>query len=116
MIRWLFSLPAALLYGFATTTLCAEGSLAGEIGLFLVAAGYLIASTIALWILKDAKRLQCELPYDFGSWVFFLWPVMVPLYLFKTRGWRGMKVIGLFVLIYAAGTLLGLGLMQWLPR
>jgi len=116
MIRWLFSLPAALLYGFATVTLCAEGSRAGEIGLFEVAAGYLVASTIALWILRDAERRRWELPYDFGSWVFFFWPVVVPLYLFKTRGWRGLKVMGLFVLIYATGTLLGLGLMQWLPR
>lgn len=84
--------------------------------MFEVAAGYLVASTIALWILRDAERRRWELPYDFGSWVFFFWPVVVPLYLFKTRGWRGLKVMGLFVLIYATGTLLGLGLMQWLPR
>lgn len=117
MIRWLFSLPAAMLYGAATAALCADGRTpAGSVGLLPVVVSYLFCSTIALWVVMDAERRKRSLPYDFGSWVFFLWPVVVPVYLFKTRGWRGLLPIGGFILIYVTGSLLGLWLLSWAAR
>jgi hypothetical protein len=40
--------------------------------------------------------------YDFGSFVFFLWPVIAPIYLFHTRGLRAFSTIGLFFAIFLA--------------
>ncbi len=37
------------------------------------------------------------MPYDFDSFIFFLWPLAAPVYLFRTRGWRAFGPIGLFV-------------------
>lgn len=55
-----------------------------------------IASTIAegfimaFWVLADARKRQRNLPYDYGSLVFFAWPIAVPIYLFQTRGARAL--------------------------
>src|SRR6266516_2473697 len=48
-----------------------------------------------------------QLPYDFGSFVFFAWWALVPIYLFSTRGWRGIIPLGWFVLLYLAAALFG---------
>jgi len=40
--------------------------------------------------------------YDFGSFVFFLWPVIAPIYLFQTRGLRGFGTIALCFAIFLA--------------
>jgi hypothetical protein len=72
----------------------------------LLAAAFL-ASGIALWVLADARQRQRSIPYDFGSFVFFTWPLLVPIYLFSTRGWRAFAPIGCFILIYLAAALAG---------
>jgi hypothetical protein len=47
-----------------------------------------MALIIAFWVSCDARKRQRELFYDFDSLVFFAWPVVVPVYLFQTRGAR----------------------------
>ena len=60
---------------------------------------------MALWVLADARQHQRSLPYDFGSFVFFAWPLVVPIYLFSTRGWRAFATLGFFLLLYLAAAL-----------
>ena len=62
----------------------------------------LIYSSIALWVITDARLRDRPLPYDFGMFVFLALPVVVPVYLFSTRGWRGFATIGWFLLLYIA--------------
>ena len=51
-----------------------------------VASGYALPFAIAWWVTVDARKRGRELCYDFDSFVYFAWPVAVPVYLFQTRG------------------------------
>ena len=67
-----------------------------------LAAEYLLSAIIASWLVRDAHERGRKATYDFGSFVFFLWPVIAPVYLFQTRGLRAFSTIGLFCLIFFA--------------
>ena len=66
---------------------------------------HLVPAIIALWVLADAAARGDRRSYDFGSFVFFLWPVIAPIYLFQTRGCRAFGTIGLFFAVFIAGIL-----------
>ena len=67
----------------------------------------LLPSTIALWVLTDARNRKLPLPYDSVSYFFFAWPILVPIYLFSTRGRRAFAVTGWFLLLYLASAVFG---------
>ncbi|MGC3991242.1 MAG: hypothetical protein QM796_16495 [Chthoniobacteraceae bacterium] len=101
MIGWPFSRAAAVGYCLAASSLAESrdwprGLPTGAATL----AAFLLPASIALWVLGDARRRGRSLPYDYGSLVFFAWPVLVPVYLFSTRGRRGWATIGIFLLLY----------------
>lgn len=50
------------------------------------ASGLAFSLILASWVLADARKRRSQLCYDYGSFVFFAWPVVVPVYLFRTRG------------------------------
>ncbi len=81
---------ASALYGFADE----PSGLPGILGL---TAAYLFPAGIALWVRIDAARRRSRVPYDFDSFIFFLWPLAAPVYLFRTRGWRAFGPIVFFV-------------------
>jgi hypothetical protein len=68
-------------------------------------AGYLWYATfsylVALAIEADRKSRQLAAPFEYGAFVFFAWPVAVPYYLFKVRGWRGLA-LGLGLILFAS--------------
>ena len=47
-----------------------------------------LSLVLALWVLRDAQSRGRPLCHDFGAFVFFAWPLVVPVYLFQTRGVR----------------------------
>lgn len=51
---------------------------------------------VAAWV-SDAQRRGVRLWYDSDSFLTFLWPVLGPVYLFKTRGVRAFIPIGWFI-------------------
>lgn len=54
---------------------------------------------VAWWIERDRKSRAVAAPFEYQAFVFFLWPIAAPHYLFKTRGWRGLFLgIGLVFL------------------
>jgi len=57
------------------------------------------ALMVALWCLDDAKKYNFHRPYEFGAFIFFLWPIVLPAYLIQTRGWRGALVFLAFLFI-----------------
>ena len=63
-----------------------------------------ISLIMASWVLADAQKRGRQLCYEFGAFVFFLWPVVVPVYLFQTRRARAFLTI-----LFFAGMLL----IQW---
>jgi hypothetical protein len=107
-LRWLFSLPAAMFYCLAIGVMHDRvGSPPGIPAFVAILASFLLCGSIALWVLADAQRGRRSLPYDFGSFVFFAWWVLVPIYLFSTRGWRGLIPLGWFILLYLAAAVFG---------
>ena len=77
----------------------------GPAAIFAFLAWLLLPTAIALWVRRDAKSRSHPLSYDFDSFVFFAWPILVPIYLFSTRGWGGLRIIGWFFLLYVLGFL-----------
>ena len=106
VVRWFFSLPASMFYCITASAL--HETLDSPPGLpafaALLAAAFL-PSGIALWVLADARQRRHPVPYDFGSFIYFTWPVLVPIYLFSTRGWRAFAPLGCFLLIYIAAAI-----------
>jgi hypothetical protein len=56
---------------------------------------------LAFWIHFDRQLRGFHSPYEFDAFVFFAWPIVVPYYLYKTRGGRGLLLAagigGLFI-------------------
>jgi hypothetical protein len=101
--------PFAVVTIFCTTA-AAElhkfiGAPNGVPAILALAAYYLLPASIALWTIEDAQARARSTGYDFGSFIFFLWPVLMPIYLFQTRGLRAFTTIGLFFAVSLAGTL-----------
>lgn len=73
-----------------------------------------MASRIALplvmasWVLADAHKRGRRLCYDYDSFVFFAWPVVVPVYLFQTRGARAFITLACFAGIWLVAMLAAL--------
>lgn len=45
---------------------------------------------LACWVRIDRQVRGFRATYEFDAFVFFAWPVVVPYYLYKTRGRRGL--------------------------
>lgn len=53
---------------------------------------------VAVWIERDRKARTISAPFEYQAFVFILWPLVAPYYLFQSRGWRGLfQGIGLVV-------------------
>ena len=70
-------------------------------------ATYLHPASIALWVHRDAHGRRRSLPYDFAGFVFLFWPILGPVYLFRTRGVRAFGPIAIFLLLMLVATVLG---------
>jgi hypothetical protein len=45
------------------------------------------------WVMADARKRGRRLDYDYDSFVYFAWPLLVPVYLFQTRGVRAFLTL-----------------------
>src|SRR4051794_6769649 len=97
---------------YAATVMLWVYALAFAIGTAVTAGGELpvraaIASQVAMslilgwWVEADARKRGRRLCYDYGSFVYFLWPVVVPVYLFRTRGLHAFITLLCFAGIWA---------------
>jgi hypothetical protein len=69
------------------------------VGLFL-AGGPCLA--VILWLHQDARRTGVGTVKDWGLFLYFAWPLIIPWYAFKTRGRSGWQLtLLLFCLIFA---------------
>lgn len=54
---------------------------------------------IAWWVKDDMHHQRFYGPYEFPAFVYFGMPLVLPYYLIKTRGWRGLvSTAGFFAL------------------
>ncbi len=61
----------------------------------------------AWWSLDDAKKRKFHRPYEFGAFIFFAWPIVLPVYLVASRGWKGILIFPVFVIVYNLPWLMG---------
>jgi hypothetical protein len=50
----------------------------------------LFAALLTRWVRIDRHVRRFGVPFEFDVFVFFAWPFMVPYYLYRTRGWKGV--------------------------
>jgi hypothetical protein len=48
---------------------------------------------LSSWVISDARKRRRALCYDYGSFAYFAWPVVLPIYLFQTRGFRAFLTL-----------------------
>lgn len=62
------------------------------------------------WLLKDNGKRGVEWVVDLGLFLYIAWPLIMPYYLLKTRGARGIFLILVFVGVYVISAMAGVGL------
>jgi hypothetical protein len=103
--------PTTLLYVFVVFTQLIIGIyLAGEFDpppafTLLYPPGFLWV--VGWWMLGDSRRRGVEWVFDMGLFLYIAWPFVMPYYLLKTRGAKGLFVILGFVGVYAGALIAG---------
>ncbi len=54
-----------------------------------------LSLSLAWWVYVDRRRQGYPAVFEFEAFVFFGWPLVVPYYLVRTRGWLRGAVISL---------------------
>jgi hypothetical protein len=57
------------------------------------AAALALSVILTAWVLADARKRGRQLCYGYGAFVFFAWPVVMPVYLFQTRRWKAFVTV-----------------------
>ena len=61
-------------------------------------SGAVFGFAVAWWIEVDRRHHALSAPFEYAAFVFFLWPILAPYHLIKTRGWNGAG-LGLALLV-----------------
>lgn len=99
---------------YVTTVTCA--TLAAVYGLagvepsplprLFISLGPLIS--VVLWLQNDARLRRFATVHDWGLLAYLLWPVLVPWYVFKTRGTKGWRMtLGLLGAVFVPMVIFG---------
>jgi hypothetical protein len=46
--------------------------------------------TVTGWVYLDRRSRALNLPFEFDTFMFFAWIIVLPYYLYRTRRWRGL--------------------------
>jgi membrane-bound acyltransferase YfiQ involved in biofilm formation len=99
---------------FVTTA--AAGAIAALYGLFGVHPSpvpeiFLLVAplvSVVFWTQNDARLRRTAFIQDWGFFIYLLWPILVPGYVFKTRGWGAWRfALGLLGVVLAPTLILG---------
>jgi hypothetical protein len=55
---------------------------------------------VAWWVETDRRSRNIPAPFEYAAFMFFMWPVLLLPYLFKSRGWRGFA-LGIGVILFS---------------
>jgi len=59
------------------------------------------------WLARDSGKRGVDLVFDTGLFLYIAWPLVMPYYLLKTRGAKGLFVILAFLGVYLGGAAVG---------
>ena len=65
---------------------------------------------IGWWLRQDSRKRGIAQVYDIGMFLYIAWPLIMPYYLLKTRGAKGLLVILGFVGAYIGALVVGITL------
>ena len=104
--------PTMLLYSFVVVTQFAYGF---YLGLQIEPPGALtlvhwlgLLWIVGWWLRTDSRKRGVASVYDIGFFLYIAWPIVMPYYLVKTRGAKGLLVILAFVGAYFGAAIAGL--------
>src|SRR5512139_3407131 len=91
---------------FAVAIVMKSGEMSdSSVMLYNVSFSYLMAWGVEL----DRKALGRAAPFEYAAFMFFLWWVMLPVYLFQTRRWRGLAIAFSVFIVSSLPTFAALG-------
>ncbi len=106
--------PTVLLYIFLVITQIGSGSYfaSGDepspVFTLINVLGFLWI--IGWWLRQDSRKRGIAQVYDIGMFLYIAWPFIMPYYLLKTRGAKGLLVILGFVGAYIGALVVGITL------
>jgi hypothetical protein len=103
--------PTASIYVFVIITQFVSGIyLASELEpppIFTLLYALGLLWVIGWWLLRDSRKRGVQWAFDMGLFLYIAWPLIMPYYLLKTRGAKGLLVILGFVGVYLGALLAG---------
>lgn len=91
---------------FAVAIVMKSGEMSdSSVMLYNVSFSYLMAWGVEL----DRKALGRAAPFEYAAFMFFLWWVMLPVYLFQTRRWRGLAIAFCVLIVSSLPSFAALG-------
>ena len=106
--------PVVLLYVFVIITQMTIGIyVASELELpplFTLLYPFAFLWVIGWWLLRDSRKRGVKWVFDMGLFLYIAWPLIMPYYLLKTRGAKGLLVILGFAAAYLGAQMLGIAL------
>jgi hypothetical protein len=90
-------LTLTLVYSMGLAILASRGRLAPDGSSLLWKFAF--ALFVVRWVDLDRRSHELRTPFEFSAFVFFAWIVVLPYYLYKTRGPRGLlNTLGFWLL------------------
>ena len=106
--------PTILLYSFVIITQFAQGLYLGRQidppGAFALLHWAAFLWMVGWWLRTDSRKLGVAFVYDMGFFLSVAWPLVLPYYLVKTRGARGLLAVLGFVGAYLGAAIAGITL------
>ena len=62
---------------------------------------------IGWWLRADSRKRGISWVFDMGLFLYVAWPLILPYYILKSRGGKGLLAILCFVATYIGATLVG---------
>ena len=73
-------------------------------GLFVLLSFIGLFWLIGDWFMRDSKKQNVEWVFDMGFFLYLSWPIFIPFYLIKTRGFKAAFTITFGFIVLYIGT------------
>lgn len=103
--------PAGSLYLFLLVTHSIDGLyLARGVdapGVYHLLSFLALVWLMGWWLQQDSRKHEFKWVYDMGFFLYVAWPIILPYYLFKTRGLKALLTILIFLAVYFGTYIIG---------
>ena len=98
------SIPALFFFGFISLANLIAGLYAGfsiqPSACFQPIYALIVWTSLSWWVIDDSRKHGWEWLHSWGIFLYVVGWLIVPYYLFKTRGAKALLIIVLFVVLY----------------